>query len=165
MKEYDTIHHFGEDSFIDPFGKKWASNQVEWLIRKGDAIRPDSSIVKKLFLLIKPGDTGRSLVTEFVTSQVEPPYMPTSKKKGGVVKVCDVKSDLSGVEEGELEKKHKRAGCFKKGKTWLVCHFEVRVIVTPADLRFELWYKEQKFSGNHDPITVQWDEDGTQIRA
>lgn len=167
MEEYDTMRHFGEESFIDPFepGKKWALNQVEWLIRKGDPIDPNIPIVKQLVFNIEPGATGRSRITEFVTSHVEPPYMPTSKRKGGVVKICDVKSDLSGVEESELEKKYKRAGCFRKGKTWFVCHFEVRVIVAPADLRFELWFKGQKFSGNHDPITVQWDDEGTQMKA
>jgi hypothetical protein len=167
MEEYDTMKHFGEETFVDPSdtSKTWALHQVEWLIRKGEPIKPNIPIVKHLVFNIEPGATGRSRITEFVMSPVEPPYMPTSKRKGGVVKICDVKSDLSGVQESELEKKYKRAGRFRRGRKWFVCRFEVRVIVAPADLRFELWFKGQKFSGNHEPITVQWDEEGTQMRA
>ena len=48
-------------------------------------------------------------------------------------------------------------------KKWFVCEFEVRAIVAPADLRFELWFDGQRFSGNHEPVSVTWEEEGTQL--
>jgi hypothetical protein len=30
------------------------------------------------------------------------------------------------------------------------------VIVASADIRFELWFRGQRFSRNHDPIKVEW---------
>jgi hypothetical protein len=53
--------------------------------------------------------------------------------------------------------KQKRGTCFKKGYKYYICQFDVKVIVAPADLRFELWFGGTKFSGNHDPISVSWE--------
>lgn len=83
----------------------------------------------------------------------------------GAIKLCEVKSDLSGMQQHQLIQKNKRGTCFSRGYLFYICQFEVRVIVAPADLRFELWVGGQKFSGNHDPITVKWDRDGTQAHA
>lgn len=61
--------------------------------------------------------------------------------------------------------KHKRGTCFKAGYKFYICEFEIRVIVAPADLRFELWFGGTKFSSNHEPITITWDEDGARAKA
>lgn len=52
-----------------------------------------------------------------------------------------------------------------KGKKYYVCSFEVHAIVAPADLRFELWFGGHKFSGNHEPIRVTWNEEGTAVQC
>lgn len=49
------------------------------------------------------------------------------------------------------------------GKKFYVCSFEVRAIVAPAELRFELWFAGQKFSGNHEPIKITWDAAGSKV--
>jgi hypothetical protein len=69
------------------------------------------------------------------------------------------------VTEDQLIRKHKRGGCCSWGYTYYLCEFELRVIVAPADLRFELWFGGQKFSGNHEPISVAWDEEGTKVKS
>jgi hypothetical protein len=165
MEEYNPSKHFLEDTITDAMDpkKKWALNQIQWLIRKGDVVDPNVPITKQLAFNIDPGVATRMWSSEFVSSQVDPNYLP-SMKRAGVAKICDVQSDLSGVEESQLERKHKRGVCFRKGRTWFICKFEVRVVVAPADLRFELWFQGKKFSGNHDPITVKWDEDGTRLK-
>lgn len=74
----------------------------------------------------------------------------------GVKILCQVKSNLTGIQQHELVLKKKRGSCFSKGYTYYNCVFDVRVIVAPADLRFELWFGGQKFSRNHDPVQVEW---------
>jgi hypothetical protein len=71
-----------------------------------------------------------------------------------------VKSNLAGIQNNEMETKRKSKRFIFKGKKFYLCTFEVRAIVAPADLRFELWFGGQKFSKNHDPIQVTWDSDG-----
>ncbi|KAB5580556.1 hypothetical protein GE09DRAFT_950983 [Coniochaeta sp. 2T2.1] len=162
MEEYNPSKHFLEDAVDDPFDKKkkWALNQIQWLIRKGDVIDPNVPIIKQLAFNIDPGASTRSWSSEFVSSQVDPNYLPNMKRAGVATKICEVQSDLSGVEETQLIRKFKRRRvCFWKGRTWYICEFEVRVIVGPADLRFELWFQGKRFSGNHDPIKVTWEKD------
>ena len=53
----------------------------------------------------------------------------------GAHDLCTVKSDLKEVAEWELELKNKR--CWQ-GKRYYLALFTIRVIVGPADLKFEL---------------------------
>ena len=82
----------------------------------------------------------------------------TDRHVAGVRKLCCVTSNLTGVEQNQLVKKKKRKMLFFSGYKYYVCTFDVHVIIAPADLRFELWFEGQKFSGNHEPISVQWDD-------
>jgi hypothetical protein len=80
-----------------------------------------------------------------------------SDQTAGVKKLCHVKSNLTGVQEHELELKQKRGFlCFSEGYKYYNCTFHIHVVVAPADIRFELWFRGQKFSRNHDPIKVDW---------
>lgn len=72
-------------------------------------------------------------------------------------------SNLEGVQQHQLVLKEKRGTCFWKGYRFYICQFDVRVIVAPADLRFELWFGGRKFSGNHEPVAVKWDEAGVRV--
>jgi hypothetical protein len=83
----------------------------------------------------------------------------------GAVKLCDVKSNLTGVEQHQLVLKNKRGTCFSRGYMFYICQFQIKVIVAPADLRFELWFGGQKFSGNHEPVTVTWDPNGAKSQG
>lgn len=81
----------------------------------------------------------------------------------GAKQLCTVRSDLSGVKDSELElkkqKKRPRA-LFSRSMRWYSCTYEVRALVGAADLTFELWFNGQRFSANHEPIKVTWDEEG-----
>lgn len=81
----------------------------------------------------------------------------------GAKQLCTVRSDLSGVKDSELElkkqKKRPRA-LFSRSHRWYSCTYEVRALVGAADLTFELWFNGQRFSANHEPIKVTWDEEG-----
>ncbi|KAK8137319.1 hsp70 family chaperone [Apiospora sp. TS-2023a] len=164
---YSPIHHFDADVQEDQFDKttKFALNQIQWLIRKGDTVTPGNPLVKTLQIRLAADDTTRAWDTQFVVSHNEPSFLPASMKHAGAVRLCEVKSNLTGVEQHQLTMKHKRGTCFKAGYKFYICEFEIRVIVAPADLRFELWFGGTKFSSDHEPITVTWDEDGARTKG
>ncbi|RFU80066.1 hsp70 family chaperone [Trichoderma arundinaceum] len=144
---YSPATHFDEDVVQDPWNrkKKWAANQIQWLIRKGDIVDPNVPLVKTFEYRLGPNDTTRSWNADIVVSQNEASFLPKSLKQAGVTKLCRVRSNLDGVEQHQLLLKQKR------------------VTVAPADLRFELWFDGQKFSGNHEPVTPQWSEAGLKV--
>lgn len=85
------------------------------------------------------------------------------KPPAGAKQLCTVRSDLSGVRDSELElrkQKKKPRALFSRSQRWYNCMYEVRALVGAADLTFELWFNGQRFSKNHAPIKVTWDEEG-----
>ncbi|KAH8121282.1 hypothetical protein ACSS6W_004291 [Trichoderma asperelloides] len=162
---YSPDTHFDEEVVEDHWNpkKKWAINQIQWIIRKGDIIDPNVPLVKSFEYRLGPNDTTRSWNADIVISQNESSFLPQSLKQAGVTKLCRVKSNLDGVEQHQLLLKQKRGMFFRKGYKFYICKFDLRVIVAPADLRFELWFDGQRFSGNHEPITPQWSEVGMKV--
>ncbi|KAH6966573.1 hypothetical protein EDB82DRAFT_548480 [Fusarium venenatum] len=156
---YMPAQHFDEDIRQDPWNPdvKWATNQIQWLIKKGDTVNPDTPINKLFEIRLKDGDTTRAWDAEIVVSNNEPQWLPRSLKQAGAMKLCSVRSNLAGIEQHQLVLKEKRGTCFRRGHKFYICRFDVRVIVAPVDLRFELWFNKTKFSGNHQPVSVQWD--------
>ncbi|KAL2684520.1 hypothetical protein Neosp_005598 [[Neocosmospora] mangrovei] len=142
---YSPDRHIGEQLEQDRFdtNQTWAINQIEWVIRK---------FIRRL----SPGQTAASFNTQIVTSRNEIKFLPQSLLKGGVKKLCRVESNLTGLKPDELVLMKKRGGCFRPGYKYYKCVFDVRVIVAPADLRFELWFNGVKFSRGHEPIKVEW---------
>ncbi|RGP69846.1 hypothetical protein FLONG3_7672 [Fusarium longipes] len=156
---YMPAQHFDEDIRQDPWDPnvKWATNQIQWLIKKGDTVNPDTPLSKLFEIRLKDGDTTRAWEAEIVVSNNEPQWLPRSLKQAGVMKLCSVKSNLDGIEQHQLVLKEKRGTCLRRGHKYYICRFDIRVIVAPVDLRFELWFNKTKFSGNHQPISVHWD--------
>ncbi|SPJ84068.1 related to hsp70 protein [Fusarium torulosum] len=70
---YSPAQHFGEDIRDDPYerNKRWAVNQVQWLIKKGDIVYPDTPLIKRFEIRLDEGDITRSWNAEVVTSQNE----------------------------------------------------------------------------------------------
>ncbi|KAF4995983.1 hypothetical protein FDECE_12609 [Fusarium decemcellulare] len=155
---YTPERHFNEQIEQDEHdpSQRWAVNQIQWVIRKGDSVDPNEPVVKQFVIRLNPGQTTRSWNSQIVISRNEPDVLPRSLRQAGVKRLCLVKSNLTGVQQHELVLKKKRGTCFSNGYRYYNCVFDVRVIVAPADLRFELWFGGQKFSRNHDPIKVEW---------
>lgn len=82
----------------------------------------------------------------------------------GATKLCTVKNHLSSIPNSQLTIKKKRHGfCGLSVTKSYECSFITRVIVSAADLRFELWFKDHKLSAEHDVIQVTWDPVGEKI--
>jgi hypothetical protein len=82
-------------------------------------------------------------------------------KQAGALKLCDVQSDLKEVQEREFELKNKR--CWQ-GKRYYNAKFTIRVIIAPADLKFELWFKNTKYNRSHEAVSIEWDQAGASAR-
>ncbi|KAM0252777.1 hypothetical protein ACHAQJ_007615 [Trichoderma viride] len=162
---YSPATHFDEEVVEDSWNpkKKWAINQIQWIIRKGDTVDPNTPLVKSFEYRLGPDDTTRRWNADIVVSQNEASFLPKSLKQAGVTKLCRVTSNLDGVQQHQLLLKQKRGIWFRKGYKFYICKFDLRVIIAPADLRFELWFDGQKFSGNHEPVAPQWSEAGLKV--
>ena len=79
-------------------------------------------------------------------------------KQAGAYKLCVVHSDVKELRESDFDLKNKR--CWQ-GKRYYLVEFTVRVIIGPADLKFELYFKGVKYNRSHDPIKIEWDSGAT----
>lgn len=76
-------------------------------------------------------------------------------------KLCQLSSDLKEVAEEEFEVRNKRVW---QGKRYFLATFAVKVIIAPADLKFELWFNGTRYNRGHDPISIEWDPAGAGAR-
>ncbi|KAK6853859.1 hsp70 family chaperone [Apiospora arundinis] len=163
--KYDPNIHVNEVVVKDPTdGKRYAIGQIDWLIKKGDTVDTSRAITSTFSRKVDPG-AARCWDVNIYTSEANPDFLPTSIHNGSATLLCTVRSNLTNVADNELIMNRKaRRLFFIKGRKYYVCNFDVRAIVAPADLRFELWVGGRKFSGNHEPIKVTWDEEGAQVQ-
>jgi hypothetical protein len=67
--------------------------------------------------------------------------------------LCEISSDLSSADEKKFIEKNKSFWSLKKH--YFRIEYSVRVLIGPADLRFELWFDDQKLSRDQS-IKVEW---------
>ncbi|KAJ0118011.1 hypothetical protein J7T55_014464 [Diaporthe amygdali] len=166
--KYNPEIHFQEELKTDPLdGQLYAMSQIDWLIRKGDDIDPNVPIISTFSQKIAKGSAIRHWDSVIVISHSEREFLPVSMKDSGAKQLCTVRSDLSGVRDSELEpmRQKKSRGLFSRSARWYNCTYEVRALVGAADLTFQLWFNGQRFSKNHSPIRVTWDEEGAAAQA
>ncbi|CAJ2506693.1 Uu.00g078790.m01.CDS01 [Anthostomella pinea] len=161
---YNPAIHFNENVKKDPFdGELYAMGQIDWLIRKGDPISTNTPIVSAFTKKVDPRDSDRTWDSIIMISDLDRDFLPHNVDQEGAKQLCVVKSDLTGVQHSEMIMKRKARRLIFRGKKFYLCSFEVRAIVAPADIRFELWFAGQRFSGNHDPIKITWDAEGSKV--
>ncbi|KAK7946352.1 Hsp70 family chaperone [Apiospora aurea] len=167
--KYDPAIHIHENVVTDPLdGQKYAMGMIDWLIKKGDAVDTRKAITSTFSRKVDPG-AARCWDLDIYTSDVDSDFLPTSIRHshypGAARLLCTVRNNLTNVDDSELVTKRKaKRFFFIKGKKYYICTFDVHAIVAPADLRFELWFGGRKFSRNHEPIKVAWNEAGTNVQ-
>lgn len=131
---------------------------------------------------LEAGDANRMWDSHVVISDRDPERLPHNIRGGnsgtitesdypgltcvsteGVNTLCIVRSDLTGINHEDMVKMRKSKRFLFKGAKFYQCTFEMHAIVAPAEIRFELWFAGQKFSGNHEPILINWDNEGTKV--
>ena len=161
-----------------------SDQKLIWL--QGDTIETNSARERPFTKKINPGDPGRKWDTTIIISHNDIHSLPQMMKQrtssllspdsfsslshlatvtnsvlAGAVKLCTVQSNLNEVQQNEFDLKNKR--CWQ-GRKYYLATFTVRVIIAPADLKFELWFKGQRYNRSHEPVQVEWDPVGANAR-
>lgn len=88
-----------------------------------------------------------------VMSTLPPESLPRSMNKGGAQEVCRL-----DIPTGSVDKKLKNRHWYNFKPTYWRTRFDVKVVIGPADLKFQLWNKETRIrSREHEPIRVKWE--------
>ncbi|KAI4276552.1 MAG: hypothetical protein L6R38_005639 [Xanthoria sp. 2 TBL-2021] len=151
--------HNGRSMYKDPMnGKLYVTQSIAWFIKKGKPITSDESITHSFHRKMTPGDPRRAFPTSIVESYADELFLPHHMDAGGKFSpyahvLCEIESDLSGADESKFKEKNKRF--WSIGKHYFRIDYEIKVLVGPADVRFELWFNGQKLSKDQ-PIKVDW---------
>lgn len=145
--------HVGKPITKDPMNNKmYITQAIAWFIKKGEPVSVDSPIIHNFIRKVTPGDPRRAFPTSIVTSDVDQQFLPYQMNYETRI-LCEIQSDLAGADERKFVEKNK--SFWSIGKHYLKVGYQVRVIIGPADIRFELWFDGQKLSKDA-PIRVEW---------
>jgi hypothetical protein len=112
----------------------------------------DKPIIHNFIKKLSPGDPRRAFPTSVVESSLEAFQLPEQMNSATRV-LCEIQSDLSSADERRFTEKNRRF--WNLGKHYFKVEYQVRVLIGPADIRFELWFDEQKLSRDRS-IKVDW---------
>lgn len=106
--------------------------------------------------------------TQIVMSTLPIAHLPRSMKWEGVKPVCTVESRLNPADM-KLKNRHWQVlAChypirmtnienrYNFGPQYQRADFYVKILLGPADLKFQMWGKNGQLNKNHDEIEVQW---------
>ncbi len=83
----------------------------------------------------------------------------SSTQLDGVEKLCQITYDFSEVEEEELELAYKPRHWNKlRRDPYYILEHNIKVLLGPADMRFQLWFKDKKYEAENESLALQWDE-------
>ncbi|KAB8077963.1 hypothetical protein BDV29DRAFT_167418 [Aspergillus leporis] len=151
-KLYDPKKHVGEPVRLDPRDNNmFAVDQIDWLVIQGTPI-PYTGMTKEFQLKMDPGRENDHWTVQIVMSTLPPSSLPSNMRQKGVQKVCSL-----DIATGDVDKKLKNRHWYSVKPAFWRTAFDVKVVVGPADLTFQLWSKDRRIrSGKHEPIAVSW---------
>ncbi|KAF5855679.1 hypothetical protein ETB97_008614 [Aspergillus alliaceus] len=149
---YDPAKHIGEPVRRDSRDNKiYAMDQVDWLVIQGRPI-PHTGFTKEFQFKADPGQESELRQVRVVMSILPPNRLPRSMSQGGLQVVCSL-----DIETDDVDKKLKNGHWYSLKPAFWRTVFDVKVVVGPADLSFQLWSKDRRIRGSkHEPITVKW---------
>ncbi|KAL5452382.1 hypothetical protein PMIN05_000119 [Paraphaeosphaeria minitans] len=112
----------------------------------------DQPIIHNFIKKVTPGDPRGAFPTSVIECKLDAPYLPNQISPDTRV-LCEIFSDLSSANEKKFTEKNKRF--WSIGKHYFRVEYQVRVLIGPADIRYELWFDNQKLSRDQS-ITVDW---------
>ncbi|KIW32228.1 uncharacterized protein PV07_03788 [Cladophialophora immunda] len=151
-QKYSQQRHFGQRVVRDKRdGKKWAVDQIEWLIRKGDKIT-DNGIEKIFKAKLSPAQYRKPWKAQFVVSTRPADALPKSMAERDHVRtLCTVSVNLHLVER-LVRNKH----WWNFGERYELAHFRVKLIPGHADLKFRLISGGRLVNSEDDQVKVDW---------
>lgn len=82
-----------------------------------------------------PGNPLKVFADNVVTSDVDKELLPINID-ADVRKLCELKSDLSSIEDFRFKKKNRHWWQFRQ--VYLRADYQIRLVIGPADIRFQL---------------------------
>ncbi|KAF2448452.1 actin-like ATPase domain-containing protein [Karstenula rhodostoma CBS 690.94] len=153
MYDKKNPEHEGKQLVRDPLnGKMYIMQAIAWFVKKGEPVSVDTPIVHNFIKKVTPGDPRRAFPTSVIECKLDAPYLPDQMSPDTHV-LCEISSDLSSADEKKFTEKNKRF--WSLGKHYFKVEYQVRVLIGPADIRFELWFDNRKLSRDQS-ITVDW---------
>ncbi|KAJ5623175.1 hypothetical protein N7490_011780 [Penicillium lividum] len=151
-KIYNPEKHIGQAVRLDPRDKiTYAVDQIDWLVIQGVSI-PYTGLVRMFQLKMDPGRENDPWKVSIVMSALAPNQLPLNLADRGVQKVCDL-----DISTESVDKKLKNRHWYNTKPTFWRTTFDVRVVVGPADLSFQLWSRDKRImSTKHEAIAVKW---------
>ncbi|KAE9379840.1 hypothetical protein N431DRAFT_552160 [Stipitochalara longipes BDJ] len=150
--------HFGKIPVKDEFdGKLYILECITWFIKQGEPVSTDYPIVKKFSRKCAPAtqfnpNPARVFKTDIITCNLEKDKLPLVMNSS-CSKICDISSDLSSVPLSMFKLKNRH--WWNTRAKYHRIEYVIKVVLGPADLRFELWHDGKKLS-NDNPIRVEW---------
>ncbi|RJE19671.1 hypothetical protein PHISCL_07991 [Aspergillus sclerotialis] len=151
-KIYNPSKHVGEPVRLDPRDNEtYAVDQIDWLVIQGCPI-PHTGITKPFQLKMDLGRENEPWKVHIVMSTLPPENLPRNARQKGTQLVCSL-----DISTDNVDKKLKNRHWYSTKRAFWRTTFDVKVVVGPADLAFQLWSRDKRIrSGNHEPIAVKW---------
>ncbi|KAL7657523.1 actin-like ATPase domain-containing protein [Aspergillus phoenicis ATCC 13157] len=150
-KVYNREIHVGERVQMDVRDKRlYALDQIDWLVVKGRPI-PPTGVTKEFHLRTDVGLEAGIHNVEIVMSTELPDRLPRSLSHEGWQTVCNL-----DIATDNVDRKLKNRHWYSSKPAFWRTSFEVRVVVGPADLSFQLWSRGERIRSKHEPISVHW---------
>lgn len=113
---------------------------------------PYTGLTKPFQLKMDPGRADQPWKVQIVMSYHPLETLPRNMSQGGVQRVCNLDISTENVDR-KLKNRH----WYNMKPTFWRTTFDVKVVVGPADLSFQLWSKDKRIQSNkHEPIAVKW---------
>jgi hypothetical protein len=164
--------HQGKALVRDPLNNKlYITQSIAWFVKKGAPVSVDKPIEHNFIKKVDPGDPRRAFPTTVVESDLEAAMLPDQMNQCMHAELyplrscrlltalvdtrilCEISSDLSAADERKFQERNKHFWSLQKH--YLRIEYSVRVLIGPADIRFELWFNDQKLSRD-ESIRVEW---------
>lgn len=168
-QRYDQKRHFRQTVIRDKRDKKrWAIDQIEWLIQKvvligvecvsdllttdqGETVT-DEGVERRVNAKLSSAQLRKSYRAQFVMSTREPEDLPQSMaERESVREICLVHISLEKVDK-VLRNHH----WWNFGERYELAHFRLRLIPGHADLRIQMMSGGSLVNNEADRIQVEW---------
>ncbi|KAI1611880.1 hypothetical protein EDD37DRAFT_651436 [Exophiala viscosa] len=154
-QRYDQDRHLGQRVVRDNRdGKKWAVDQIEWLICKGDRVT-DDGVRKPFRAKLRPAHYRRPWKAQFVRSNVSESLPKSMAEQDRVRDLCTVSVDLDRVEKIRRNKHW-----WNLGESYELAHLEVQLIPGHTDLDFRVFSGGRLVNSEDKNVRVDWSVGG-----
>ncbi|KAF1928220.1 uncharacterized protein M421DRAFT_5288 [Didymella exigua CBS 183.55] len=145
--------HLGKKLVKDTLkGRMYVTQAIAWFVKKGEPVSVDSPIVHRFLKNVSAGDPRRAFPTSVITSVI-PSDLEASQLTEQMNDRKYTMKNLQTADENKFVAKNSHFWSLKK--QYLRIEYEIRFIIGPADIRFELWFDDQKLSRD-EAISVEW---------